>query len=176
MSPANNQTVFDNVFADPNSTTELLDEILKLLHSFDIQRFLSKKGFYKSYGSSWDKLSTDQKNKTKSFWFKEITPVDKAALVNIANTATRQEAEAAASRNLNVNKHDRARLIHMRADASLFSTFTKAFAPMTRPELDARKSDRPEDQDGWAELAEAFNDYETYRYVNACIEHDGKIV
>src|SRR3546814_10160705 len=64
--------------------------------------------------------------------------------------------------------NDTARLIHITGDPTLFATFTAAFQPMDRATLDAAANDR---MDPWAVIADAFNDYEQFLYLNATLQY-----
>ncbi|KAJ1390738.1 hypothetical protein B484DRAFT_439691, partial [Ochromonadaceae sp. CCMP2298] len=62
-------------------------------------------------------------------------------------------------------KHDKSRLLHLRCDPGASADWTEALREKTRPQLDTHAPAA----DPWSRLAEKFNDYNTYRYQNACI-------
>jgi hypothetical protein len=70
---------------------------------------------------------------------------------------------------MQTNKHDKARLLHIRADPNLSSIWTKALREKNRVELDSSKS--TDYMDPFQQLAEEFNDYERNIYYNCCLEY-----
>lgn len=70
-------------------------------------------------------------------------------------------------RQANTNKHDQARLLHLRADSACAVNWTAVLRAKTRQELDARADPST---DPWNQLAEKFNNYEAYQYVNAVVQ------
>ena len=77
------------------------------------------------------------------------------------------------ARNVNTTKHDKARLLHLRADSRLSLIWANAFSTLDRQQLDARNTATFTENEPWAVLANAFNNYAEYAYRNACLQYEG---
>lgn len=112
------------------------------------------KPFYSSY-PAWDKMNLSQKTKATKYFTQLKTDV-RDELIASAQQFTETSALQAKHKQAFTNKHDRARVLHLRADPKLTSLWTAALREKTRVELDGGA-------DPWGALAEEFNDYETYQ-------------
>jgi len=138
--------------------------IISLLQTVPNNECINGKGFWKTYGK-WESLSLDQRNRALYFWNNNLTDATRQNLVDESRKISRVEQQEESTRQAITTKHDKARLLHLRADVSLSADWTRALREKSRPELD-NKSD---DLDPWNLLAEKFNDYETFHYQNLCI-------
>jgi len=173
MTEAIGSVTIDSIFGDANISLEVFDSLLTRLQAMPATSFSSGKGFYKTYPKRWESLSVDQKAKTRLFVSKELDVAKQVALHNLIISDAATQEGAIAEQNTHTNKHDKCRILHLRGDSRLFSTWTRAFQPLTRPQLDARKTTQVIEDDPWAQLAEAFNDYSEFQYQNACVQYDG---
>jgi hypothetical protein len=80
--------------------------------------------------------------------------------------AKTSEETVSHERELQTNKDDRCRLVHLFALPDASTLWTKAYTPADRCTLDAKGMGQV-----WEDLATMFNDYDTYPFLNAVIEH-----
>jgi hypothetical protein len=110
--------------------------IVKLLQKLDPEETISKKPFFKSYPAKWESLTTDQRNKTQSFWNLNLTDQVRARLLTSARDSLASDAIEENARQAQSNKHDLSRLLHIRKDPSCVADWTAALREKTRVELD----------------------------------------
>lgn len=123
--------------------------------------------FWKTYGVKWESLTVDQRNKTVVFWNMNISAEVRNRILAEAREKLLAEVEDENIRQAITTKHDKARILHLRVDPSAAADWTSALREKSRAQLDLN-NDNP-DADPWNRLAEKFNNYEAYKYQNACI-------
>ena len=142
-------------------------KVIPLLLALPASDCFQNKAFWKTY-SKWENLSVEQKNKTMAFWQKLTVDVRQRLIIQ-ANENNRVEQDEENNRQAMTNKHDKARLLHLRVDPGAAADWTAALREKTRAELDVVNSSQAADADPYNRLAEKFNDYENYKYQNAVI-------
>jgi hypothetical protein len=123
---------------------------------------INGKLFWKSYSNSWSTLSNEQRNKSITYWRTNITQETRNRIIEASNVQANVELQDETARQAMTVKHDIARLFHIRKDPSLMATWNTALDAKDRAELDAKTN-------AWNNIAMAFNDYERYKFENACI-------
>jgi hypothetical protein len=158
----------DQATSSPEALFHLLDKVLLLKHLRDLkaEKTINGKPFYKSY-MKWEDLNQTQRNKTISFWVSNLTDGIRYAIkVRVEEDLANDNAEEA-NRVAITNKHDKARLLHLRVDPTSAALWSEAVREKDRMQLDDRDG-----QGGtvfpFDSLARLFND-PTNRYYNACI-------
>jgi hypothetical protein len=142
----------------------VLTELKKLLPS----NTLNGKTFFMSY-RSWETISQEQKNKMVAFWKSNLKPEVRQAILDKYKNHEIRTVEDEAERQKHTNKHDLARLLHLRVDPAAAGNWCNALRAKTRPELDARGSTIAEEINYYGILAEKFNDYDNFVYHNATV-------
>lgn len=138
--------------------------ILSLLQSIPTDQCINGKCFWKTY-SKWEVLTVEQRNKAMVFWEKNITEATRQCMIDESRKKKSQEQVEENNRQVMTTKHDKARILHLRTDVSLSADWTRALREKSRAQLDTKE----DSIDPWNNLAEKFNNYETYNYENACI-------
>ena len=163
--------------AEIASTSEELSEpfdgintgnIIPLLLALPAIDCPEQKLFFKTY-KKWDALSVDQKSKTVAFWQKLSDSV-RHRLTSQSIVLNTKDTEEEKQRQANANKHDFARIIHLKADVNAHTVWCKALREKDRATLDSRNSENAAELDPWNQLAEMFNNYEGYKYQNAVVD------
>ena len=108
----------------------------------------------------------DQKTKTVHFWKTNISNITRERVLSQARNSIADEITEIKERQAMTNKHDRARILHLRVDPGAAADWTAALREKTRSQLD---TDDP-DADPWNRLAAKFNDYDTFNYTNAVVQ------
>lgn len=140
--------------------------IVSLLLSLPPTSFMNGKPFYKTY-KKWSTMNIEQRTKTISFWNENITDSVRSDVLSKARGKMAENVVEERQRQAHTNKHDQARLLHLRADPPAAAYWTAALREKSRVALDARNDPRT---DPWNQLAEKFNDYKNYRYNNATVQ------
>jgi hypothetical protein len=142
--------------------------MLRLLLAVPVVNCENGKRLYSSYGKlGWFKLNPQQKAIVKKFFDFNITAELKQELVAKAVNVQLAVQTADKDKQANTSKHDRARLLHVRKDATMQCQWSLLFRQMERSALDSSKSDGHVDAAGV--IAEFFNDYERNSYDNPCV-------
>lgn len=139
--------------------------ILNELKALDRNDWPSGKQFYKSY-NNWNKLQPDQRAKTKAYWtsLAENVKIASARRALAAEDASSQEASGVTE---SINKHEKARILHLRMSASALSLWTKLGRPLNRTELD----DKEERQSTAQRLVAMYNDRKNFVFQNETVEY-----
>jgi hypothetical protein len=139
---------------------------MKHLRELKAKKTVNGKAFFKSY-IKWEDLTPTQWNKTFSFWVTNLTDGVRFTIKTLVESDIANENLEEANRASITNKHDKARLLHLRIDPSAAALWSKALREKNRTQLD--------DHDGqggtvcpFDSLASLFND-PTNLYDNACI-------
>ncbi len=144
------------------------DLLLPVLLLLDAGQTRNGRPFYKTY-KKWSTLTVDQKTKTIAFWNDNLDEPIRQACLNRARQAMANDVQEERQRQAQTNKHDQARLLHLRADPAAAANWTSALREKSRSELDLR-GEVAAAADPWNQLAEKFNDYGHYRYINAVVQ------
>lgn len=137
--------------------------MLKYLKNLAKEKLRDGKPLPKAY-VKWDTMNEMQRNKTAAFFNLNIDNGTRQALLALARADLHREVEEDRERAALTNKHDKCRLLHLRADGKYATLWSQAFREMTRSELDA---DSPPNY--YEQLADAFNNYAVNVYQNASI-------
>ncbi len=135
-----------------------LDKSLLLKHLRELKpdKTVNRKAFYKSY-VKWEDLNQTQRNKTIIFWVTNLTDGVRFALKQCVEADAANESAEEANRLSITNKHDKARLLHLRIDPSAAVQWSEALREKSRVQLDDRDG-----QGGYVcpfdSLASLFND------------------
>lgn len=139
------------------------DQLLRILRAWKKENTTDGKAFFSTYPLVWDECTDLQKAKTKLFWFEKLKDPHRIAIKVNADAALLAGSNVTKEREAQSNFNDYARLLHLKKDGRLATTWRAAFDQKTRNELD--------DKEGYCDpydtLAESFNDYEEFKYVNA---------
>lgn len=151
----------------------------------DADKGSNKNVFYTSYGKDWTKLTTQQKDKARSFFLKLPQAKQTQILMNAADL-TRTDADKGMAvvtsegqtKAPPTTKHEVARLMHLMVDPAAMAHWGIIKNPMDRGGLDSRKSDAPghggksmaEESSGWLGMLELFNDVHHF-YENCGVEY-----
>jgi hypothetical protein len=159
-------TNLEQDFANVASPFEGIDpqHILDLIHKVPVAECISGKTFWSTY-KKWDILGDLQKGKTVLFWQTNLSNETKNKILAEARSISSLDVQEESERQAMTTKHDKARLMHLRKDPGAAADWTAALREKTRAVLDS--SDPTADP--WNRLAEKFNDYEGFKYTNACI-------
>ena len=111
--------------------------LLPVLASLNPAQTRNQKPFYKTY-KKWTEMTTEQKTKTVAFWNENLEEPIRQACLNRARAAVATEVHEDRQRQANTNKHDQARLLHLRADPNAAANWTADLREKSRTELDAR--------------------------------------
>mmetsp|Transcript_20610 Transcript_20610/g.18761 ORF Transcript_20610/g.18761 Transcript_20610/m.18761 type:complete len:143 (+) Transcript_20610:61-489(+) len=114
--------------------------IIQNLQKIDIKDCLNGKQFWKTYGK-WELLSLDQRNKAIVFWKSNINEAKRQEVLNVARSQLAEEVLEDNNRQAITNKHDKARLIHLRVDPSAQGDWTSALREKSRAEIDNNSAD-----------------------------------
>jgi hypothetical protein len=161
----------NDVNGQPEALFHFLDKSLLLKHLRELKpdKTVNGKAFYKSY-VKWEDLNQTQRNKTISFWVTNLTDGVRFALKQCVEADAANESAEEANRLSITNKHDKARLLHLRIDPSAAVKWSEALREKSRVQLDDRDG-----QGGYVcpfdSLASLFND-PTNIYENACVVPD----
>lgn len=136
--------------------------MVKFMKCLSEGQCLNGKKFWSTYPAKWDALTKAQKDKAVVFFDSNVSNATRHALLAAARAEVVCDVEETRERQAMTNKHDKARLVHFRADGKFAALWSMAFREYNRSELDAE-----EPPNYFNQLAEAFNDYEGNRYVNA---------
>jgi hypothetical protein len=164
--------------------------VLAELHKVgDLEKGKNGKRFWSSYSKDWTKLTSDQINKTRLYFQNLDAPMrvgilQKARAATIAAAAAKaQDANQAndAARKPNTTKNEVARLMHLVKDPRCAVHWGRIHNPMSRRDLDARKStDAPaaggmqsmaDATNGWNGILEYFND-DDVRFENVTVQYN----
>ena len=140
------------------------DIILPLLALIPAGDCLNGITFYKTY-KKWESLSVIQRTNVITFWNRNVDAGMRNRVLDQARAVLALGVNEDRERQAMTNKHDRARILHLRVDPGAAADWTAAFREKTRAELDTNAADA----DPWNRLAAKFNDYETYKFSNAVI-------
>ena len=140
------------------------DIILPLLTLIPAEDCLNGKTFYKTY-KKWESLNVIQRTNVVTFWNRNVDVGARNRILDQARAVLALGVSEDRERQAMTNKHDRARILHLRVDPGAAADWTAAFREKTRAELDTNAADA----DPWNRLAAKFNDYETYKFSNAVI-------
>jgi hypothetical protein len=140
--------------------------ILSFLLTLPSSACINGKPFYKTY-KKWSTMNVEQRTKSICFWNENLTDSVRGEILNKARSKMAEEVVEERQRQANTNKHDQARLLHLRADPAAAANWTAALREKGRMELDNRNDCQ---SDPWNLLAEKFNDYNTYRYSNVVVQ------
>ena len=152
----------------PESLFHLLDKTLLLKHLRELkaEKTVNGKAFYKSY-VKWEDLNQTQRNKTISFWVSNLTDGVRFTIKLLVEADLANDNAEEANRASITNKHDKARLLHLRTDPTAAALWSEALREKNRTQLDDRDG-----QGGtvcpFDSLASLYND-PTNIYANACI-------
>jgi hypothetical protein len=135
-------------------------------------RLPSNMKWHKSYPTNWERLDNPKRQKVKQFWGSLPAELRAEILLSAQQEVAAANADVTA-RNVNTTKHDKARLLHLRADSRLSLIWANAFSTLDRQQLDARNTATFTENEPWAVLANAFNNYAEYAYTNACLQYEG---
>lgn len=140
----------------PFPTKNSVYVVSKATYNTDWSSFLAKERA--NIIEIFDALSAEVKEQILQ---KVVEAEDANSLIDVGGTASQPVVNA------NTNQHDRARLIHVIADPALRATFVDAHSVLTRKALND-----PNRADPWGKLANAFNDYDTYHYMNETVDYN----
>lgn len=140
--------------------------VLDRLRKLTANDIIGGKSFWKSY-EKWEKLGQQQRTNTVVFVSSKLTDVTRRKLYDDIRSDLANAVREEKSRQAYTNKHDKARLLHLRKDPKFAGLWQRALGDKSRVELDA---DHGQDEAScWIELASAFNDYSNNVYTNTCI-------
>jgi hypothetical protein len=142
-------------------------KMLDLMHSIPIENCPYEKILFKSY-KAWDKLTSTQQSITCAWW-RQLSAEVKQGLFEKARSAIIADVAHEKNRSANTNKHDLCRLLHLFVEPSAQTAWSRAHRPLTRIELDTRKTEEGEKINAFNKLAEIFNDYKNFKYTNVTI-------
>jgi len=141
--------------------------IIRCLKAIDKEQLksLGLREFYKSY-SSWEKLTSDQRNKTVSY-FRSLSEDLQEQVIADAQQAVELP------QNTQTTKDDIARLLHLFKEPLAQRHWTNLHRILTRAELDARKATGAyaEAANPLSYLAEIFNNYDEFTPQNVMVEY-----
>ena len=92
------------------------NKILEQLHTVQPHEAKDGKAFFKTYGNKWEALSTQQRNRTLIYWLTQLTEEVRQRLLTAIRGDLSIEAEKENGRQIMTTKHDKARILHLRAD------------------------------------------------------------
>ena len=143
------------------------------------QKGANAKVYFSSY-PKWDSQTTEQQNKTTSFFLK-LDDFVKAAVLSKATELTAANKANETERTTAWNKHDYTRMMHLRVEPACSAKWDIVMHPIKqRRVLDSRNSTMAPSLDGgsladaadaWGSLAETMNDYENFRPQNELIQY-----
>eukprot|EP01032_Pedospumella_encystans_P033088 gene33088-37389_t len=145
---------------DPNT-------MLLLLRSVAAEDTINLKKFWTSYPKVWAELTPAQKTKAALFFEKNLPNKVREQLLEHARADILTESTAAAERRAMTNKNDKARAMHVMKDPAMKGNVSMALREKSRAELDD-----PNAPNYFQLIADAFNDYETYKYHNMALVPD----
>jgi hypothetical protein len=125
-----------------------------------------KKWFQGRTYSIHSNLGPDKLNKFKSFVML-LTPEVRIRCMCNAKEKFEQAKRLITSRQEGTNKNDRCRLMHIVHTPEGKVMLSNAFMPKSRQQLDD-----PSFKEPWQAIANLFNDYENYKFINLSIKHD----
>ena len=142
---------------------QMVHERLRKLKEDEI---VGGKLFWKSY-EKWEKLTQQQKTNTVVFVNSKLCDLVRGKFYDDIRTDMANEVREEKARQAYTNKHDKARLLHIRKDPKFAGVWQRALDVKSRTELDA---DQHQDNAAcWTELVQAFNNYKDNAYKNACV-------
>jgi hypothetical protein len=125
-----------------------------------------KKWFQGRTYSIHSNLGPDKLNKFKSFVML-LTPEVRIRCMCNAKEKFEQAKRLITSRQEGTNKNDRCRLMHIVHTPEGKVMLSNAFMPKSRQQLDD-----PSFKEPWQAIANLFNDYQNYKFINLSIKHD----
>lgn len=140
--------------------------VLDRLRKLKPEEIVGGKPFWKSY-EKWEKLDQQKRTNAVVFVNSKLTDINRGKLYDDIRKDIANEVRDEKSRQAYTNKHDKARLLHVRKDPKFAAIWRRALGDKSRQELDADHN--KEDASCWTELATAFNDYKENSYQNACV-------
>ena len=95
--------------------------------------------FYKTYVNHGENLTTVQYEKTIKFFKENLSSSKQQDVLQQVQHLMKDESQQVMAQKSSTNKHDRCRLLHLRADPKLANMWDNAHRPKTRNELDNSK-------------------------------------
>lgn len=106
--------------------------ILPVLHKVPPEDCVNGRTFWTSYDKNWDKLTVLQRNRTIAFFKASLkTEAIQERVKAEARQLIAQSATEHRGRQEITNKHDKARLLHLRKDPRALTKWTRALRPLT---------------------------------------------